>query len=162
MRTYKYGALVRYLSALVMIVSGAASTFVAAADQAPKQAAGYLQRKAPVVLRFAPPSGSPFISLPPLPITKDPQPTGEFDNPAAEAMANSRPPAGPGPHVILVPVGATNISQGAPITLDPAILQVLKFYPNGKPAGVELIGNNVIPFVPPTVKKPSSASYEVK
>lgn len=125
-------------------------------SQAQAQPPGYLLRSGPAVLRFGPPSAPPFISLPALPVTKNPQPTGEFpDSEPAPKQAGTTAGGQSVTQYVLVPPASTNLST-------PAMLPyMIKYFPNGKPAGVEVFANPGIQFQPP-VRRSSSAGYEVK
>lgn len=135
---------------------------------------GYLPKAGPAGLRFAPPAKPRPAYLPPLPITPDPQPTA-VSEPAPGSAGNSVTTHVTGqtsPRKAPAATDAVNANQGnrAKTAGSPAESglvtpqMLLKFFPNGKPAGYEMLLNDPVSFqVPVRETRPSSsASYEVK
>lgn len=103
---------------------------------------GYLTDGYPVSLRFAPPEPEFPAQLPPLPITLDPQPSGAFEIPPVPSMPEdelSAVPAQPGQQ-FTAPQAADRSQPEMPmeggVVLPPMFL---RFFPDGRPAGVELL-----------------------
>lgn len=139
---------------------------------------GYLS-KSPPALRFSPPPKPPVPSLPPLPITHDPQPefAREF---APQTLIVPRPepgntnrPVGPETRLQLpgtVSVINTNQSMKIPIAPpDPDFVNpkmLVRFFQSGKPSEVELLLNSPVAFQVPINSGPvperrsSSATYK--
>jgi hypothetical protein len=107
---------------------------------------GYLSKSAPSGLRFAAPPKPPVASLPPLPITFDPQPvfSPEFAQPNGNfpVMVSTNPPPSSPPLTSMswpeavtkfgtnkVQIPATPVDMGA---VSPQML--VRFFQNGKPA----------------------------
>lgn len=135
---------------------------------------GYLPKAGPAGLRFAPQAKPRPAYLPPLPITPDPQPAA-ISEPTPGSAGNSVTTHVAGqvsPPKALPATDAVNASQGnrAKTAVNPSESGVvtpqmlLKFFPNGKPAGYEMLLNEPVNFqVPVRETRPSSsASYEVK
>lgn len=146
---------------------------------APKEAPtvpGYLSKAPPPGLRFAPPPKPPVASLPPLPITYDPQPvfTPDFAQPLADFPATVRETKQiQAPQTPVVPVLdlASQISTNRGEKIPPAITSaeavspqmLIRFFQNAKPAEIEMLMPNPVYFRPPVEeRRSSSATYELK
>lgn len=164
----------------VVLFSSPTGTMGQAKTSTPKKAVakrGYLRNLQPSGLRFAPPPKPPVASLPPLPITFDPQPvfSPEFAQPGSKfpvepnVKISTTTPGDPvsvpitdlasvfrGPKQGKIPTDTGNLGAVSPQML-------VRFFENGKPKTVEIPIDNMIKN-PAAFRVPvrSSATYEVK
>lgn len=135
---------------------------------------GYLSKTAPSGLRFAAPPKPPVTTLPPLPISYNPQPMfmPEFAEPLAELPVPPAPPAPP-PVAVPTPVPFTDLVStlankdgkipGNLPRNDPVLPHMLVKFFNGKPADGLLPAEGVSFQLPVKPSMPSSsATYTVK
>lgn len=142
----------------------------------PANSSGYLSKLPPTGLRFAPPPKPPVSSLPPLPITYDPQPvfSPDFAQPLAE-FPNPPKPTPPPPRIDPQDVEVaelasifTNKTEKIPPSLAPVEAvspqMLIKFFQNAKPAEVQMLVPDPVYFRVPVreERRSSSATYEVK
>ena len=140
--------------------------------------AGYLSKTGPGTLRFAPVAKPGSAPLPPLPITPDPQPAAAPQpatviggNSTTAAVYVARQPA-PVKNGAAVADSASSSTNAASQTRSPILPEAgmmnpqmfLRFFPNGKPAGVGVLLNDAVNFEVPIkeTRLSSSASYEVR
>ena len=134
---------------------------------------GYLSKTAPSGLRFAAPPKPPVTTLPPLPISYNPQPmfTPEFAEPLGELPVPPSPPAPP-PVEVPTPVPFTDLvstlankAGKIPGNLprnDPVLPHMLVKFFNGKLADTQFPSERVSFQPPVTPSKPTStATYNV-
>ena len=126
---------------------------------------GYLAKSSAGPLRFAPvPTPKNLADLPPLPTSRDPQPTRPPEFPKVvdgpQTIVTTRPPE---PVLAVFPPAATaskGVEGNASAYLTPQAL--VRFFPNGAPAGIDAFVN--VPFQVPIRPAPegSSATYTIK
>lgn len=128
--------------------------------------AGYLAKASAGPLRFAPvPTPKNLADLPPLPTSRDPQPTRPPEFPKVvegpQTIVTTRPPE---PVPAMFPPNATaskgGVEAAASVYLTPQAL--VRFFPHGAPAGMDAFVN--VPFQVPIRPAPegSSATYTIK
>ncbi len=169
-----------FVSGLRILAAGGCFVMAFTCGGAPPKAtnstSGYLPKSAPAGLRFAPPPKPRPDYLPPLPITPEPQPTGLFDSAplttnvtivVTNVVAPVKAPKGGAMTETArserkaAKSGKKEMMTAEPGRVSPEML--LRFFPNGKPAGMEMLVNDPVNFQAPIRERPSSsAGYEVK